>query len=106
MSSLILDSKPWFTTPEKMKKELIVSPSGNNVKLLCDASGNPPPTVVWYKDGKRLTHVLQDPDPILPHQFTLTLPSVIPDDKGVYTCNVSNAFGYISKTYKVEVAGN
>ncbi|XP_041428394.1 hemicentin-2 isoform X1 [Xenopus laevis] len=53
------------------------------VVLECDVSGNPPPSVTWWKDGFLL--------PI--HGPKLQINSVSIDDEGVYTCVATNFAG-------------
>ena len=36
----------------------------------------------------------------------LSLKDLLPSDTGSYTCNVSNSFGWINHTLKVDVHGN
>ena len=89
-----------------MKIKLLVFPTGNSARMVCAAGGYPPPTVAWYKNGKRFTKIdKDDPHPISPHDFTIQIRALIPDDSGVYTCNVSNKLGYINKSYTLEVQG-
>lgn len=35
-----------------MDKKLLAIPAANTVKFRCPASGNPPPTIHWLKNGK------------------------------------------------------
>ena len=35
----------------------------------------------------------------------LSLKDLLPSDTGSYTCNVSNSFGWINHTFKVDVHG-
>lgn len=43
---------PQWVTPEKMEKQLHVVPASKTVKFRCQASGNPLPSLRWYKNGK------------------------------------------------------
>lgn len=43
---------PYWTRPERMDKKLLAVPAANTVKFRCAASGNPPPTIHWLKNGK------------------------------------------------------
>ncbi|KAF4106111.1 fibroblast growth factor receptor 2 [Onychostoma macrolepis] len=95
---------PHWTSPEKMEKKLHAVPAANTVKFRCAAGGNPKPEMRWLKNGKpfkqedrmggyklRLQH------------WTLIMESVVPSDKGNYTCVVENAFGSINHTYTLDV---
>ncbi|RXN09435.1 fibroblast growth factor receptor 2 isoform X1 [Labeo rohita] len=95
---------PYWTSPEKMEKKLHAVPAANTVKFRCAAAGNPKPEMRWLKNGKpfkqedrmggyklRLQH------------WTLIMESVVPSDKGNYTCVVENAYGSINHTYTLDV---
>lgn len=43
---------PEWTHPEKMEKKLHAVPASKTVKFRCQASGNPTPSLKWYKNGK------------------------------------------------------
>lgn len=43
---------PQWAQPEKMEKKLHAVPASKTVKFRCQASGNPTPTLKWYKNGK------------------------------------------------------
>ncbi|XP_042593459.1 fibroblast growth factor receptor 2 isoform X6 [Cyprinus carpio] len=95
---------PYWTSPDKMEKKLHAVPAANTVKFRCAAAGNPKPEMRWLKNGKpfkqedrmggyklRLQH------------WTLIMESVVPSDKGNYTCVVENAYGSINHTYTLDV---
>ena len=94
---------PRFTVPQsKMRRSLLAVPVGNSVRLDCSADGNPRPTVKWYKDGK-----LFKERKLYSSRWTtlLSLKDLVPSDTGSYLCNVSNSYGWINHTYKVDVHG-
>uniref|UniRef100_A0A672PUP1 Fibroblast growth factor receptor 2 n=1 Tax=Sinocyclocheilus grahami TaxID=75366 RepID=A0A672PUP1_SINGR len=87
-----------------MEKKLHAVPAANTVKFRCAAAGNPKPEMRWLKNGKpfkqedrmggyklRLQH------------WTLIMESVVPSDKGNYTCMLENAYGSINHTYTLDV---
>lgn len=43
---------PQWVQPGKMEKKLHAVPASKTVKFRCQASGNPTPTLKWYKNGK------------------------------------------------------
>ncbi|KAJ4941977.1 hypothetical protein JOQ06_011848 [Pogonophryne albipinna] len=43
---------PQWAHPEKMEKKLHVVPASRTMKFRCQASGNPNPTLKWYKNGR------------------------------------------------------
>ncbi|XP_078358900.1 fibroblast growth factor receptor 4-like [Oculina patagonica] len=96
---------PRFTVPkEKLARNLLAFPVGNSVKLDCSADGHPRPTVRWYKDGA-LFQQRKGGSRLYLSSWTLllTMKDLVPTDTGKYTCNVSNAYGWINHTYVVDV---
>lgn len=56
---------------------------GKELELQCNVSGNPAPTQFqWFKDNKQV-----------PGSSRIFKKSVGREDKGDYTCNVTNSFG-------------
>ena len=43
---------PQWVAPDKMEKRLHAVPASKTVKFRCQATGNPAPTLQWYKNGK------------------------------------------------------
>ena len=96
---------PRFTvTQDKLSRSHLALPVGNSVKLDCSAEGHPRPTVTWYKDGTRFLKRKGGVRLNL-SQWTLLLNilDIVPSDTGKYTCNVSNAYGWINHTYYLNV---
>jgi len=54
----------------------------NALNLTCGATGNPPPTYRWYRDGKLLT------GEVLPYLY---IGETTPEDRGYYHCEVMNS---------------
>ncbi|XP_022781606.1 fibroblast growth factor receptor-like 1, partial [Stylophora pistillata] len=96
---------PIFTVRQyKRKRNLLAVPVGNSVKLDCSADGNPRPIVKWYKDGKLFKERKGGSKVYLSAWTTvLSLKDLVPSDTGSYRCNVSNSYGWINHTYKVDV---
>uniref|UniRef100_A0AAX7SW47 Fibroblast growth factor receptor n=1 Tax=Astatotilapia calliptera TaxID=8154 RepID=A0AAX7SW47_ASTCA len=51
-SQKLMPMAPQWAHPEKMEKKLHAVPASKTVKFKCQASGNPTPTLKWYKNGK------------------------------------------------------
>ncbi|XP_053319012.1 fibroblast growth factor receptor 1 isoform X1 [Spea bombifrons] len=97
-------NRPFWSTPEKMEKKLHAVPAARNVKFRCPAGGNPAPTLRWLKNGKEFK-----PDhriggyKVRSQTWSLIMDSVVPSDKGNYTCIVENKYGSINHTYQLDV---
>ena len=104
---LCFTGAPRFTLRQiTMRRNLLAVPVGNSVKLDCSADGNPRPTVKWYKNGKHFKESIGGNKLYLSRWTTLLrLKDLVPSDAGSYMCNVSNSYGWISHTYKVDVHG-
>ncbi|XP_035761697.1 fibroblast growth factor receptor 3 isoform X7 [Neolamprologus brichardi] len=95
---------PYWTKPERMDKKLLAVPAANTVKFRCAASGNPPPTIHWLKNGKEFKGEQRMGGIKLRHQqWSLVMESAVPSDRGNYTCVVQNKYGSISHTYQLDV---
>ena len=105
--ALYLLAAPKFTvSADKLARNLLAFPVGNSVKLDCSADGYPRPTVRWYKDGALFQQRKGGSRLYLsPWTLLLTMKDLVPTDTGKYTCNVSNAYGWINHTYHVDVHG-
>ena len=89
-----------------MSRNLLTVPVGRSVKLDCSAEGNPRPTVKWYKDGNLFKERKSGYKLYWSRWATmLILKGLVPSDAGSYMCNVSNSYGWINHTYKVDVHG-
>ena len=71
--------------------EIVTAPSnktvteGNGATLFCNATGNPPPSIAWTKQGRNT---------VLSTSDTLTLTNLRKGDNGaVYICKVQNNLG-------------
>ena len=86
-----------------MSRTLHAVPVGNSIKLDCSSKGIPRPSVVWFKNGNEFKSRKDSPLILDRYQYVLNLKDVVPSDSGQYTCNVSNPYGWINHTYKVDV---
>uniref|UniRef100_A0A8B9GND7 Fibroblast growth factor receptor n=2 Tax=Telluraves TaxID=3073808 RepID=A0A8B9GND7_9PSIT len=95
---------PYWTYPEKMEKKLHAVPAAKTVKFKCPSSGTPNPTLRWLKNGKEFK-----PDhriggyKVRYATWSIIMDSVVPSDKGNYTCVVENKYGSINHTYQLDV---
>uniref|UniRef100_A0A8C7ZXP3 Fibroblast growth factor receptor n=1 Tax=Oryzias sinensis TaxID=183150 RepID=A0A8C7ZXP3_9TELE len=95
---------PQWIDPEKMEKKLHAVPASKTVKFRCPASGNPIPTLKWYKNGREFKkdHRIGG-FKVREHMWSIIMESVVPSDKGNYTCVVENQYGSINHTYQLDV---
>ncbi|KAM5170586.1 fibroblast growth factor receptor 1 isoform 1-T1 [Mantella aurantiaca] len=97
-------NRPYWANPEKMEKKLHAVPAAKTVKFRCPAGGTPTPTLRWLKNGKEFK-----PDhriggyKVRSQTWSLIMDSVVPSDKGNYTCIVENKYGNINHTYQLDV---
>ncbi|XP_058860464.1 fibroblast growth factor receptor 3-like isoform X7 [Acipenser ruthenus] len=98
------DSAPYWTRPERMEKRLLAVPAANTVRFRCQAAGNPIPAIHWLKNGKEFRGEHRIGGIKLRHQqWSLVMESVVPSDRGNYTCIVENKHGSLSHTYQLDV---
>lgn len=78
-------------------------PLGRSIALECEASGKPPPTFRWLKNGRELT---------LGGRFRLEtkggtawlhISDALDIDEGDYTCEASNALGSVTTTARLKI---
>ncbi|XP_029921461.1 fibroblast growth factor receptor 1b [Myripristis murdjan] len=95
---------PQWIMPEKMEKQLHAVPASKTVKFRCQATGNPTPSLRWYKNGKEFRKDQRIGGfKIRDHMWTLIMESVVPSDEGNYTCVVQNEYGSLKHTYLLDV---
>ena len=91
-----------FTSPSGITIQLppviIVSPVTTFLRLYqrlvlrCIATGNPQPTIAWYKDGRGIA---REVSPLL------VIEEVELSDRGVYHCTATNTLGNVNSTSAV-----
>ncbi|XP_077585327.1 fibroblast growth factor receptor 2 isoform X7 [Stigmatopora nigra] len=97
-------SAPYWTSAAKMEKKLHAVPAANTVKFRCAAGGNPRPKLRWLKNSRPFHQEdRMGGYKVRSQHWTLIMESVVPSDKGNYTCLVENEFGSISHTYTLDV---
>uniref|UniRef100_A0A4W3H7L6 Fibroblast growth factor receptor n=2 Tax=Callorhinchus milii TaxID=7868 RepID=A0A4W3H7L6_CALMI len=95
---------PHWTHIDRMEKRLHVVPAANTVKFRCPAAGTPVPTIRWLKNGREFRGEQRIGGIKLRHQhWSLVMESVVPSDRGNYTCVVENKYGSINHSYQLEV---
>ncbi|XP_030058462.1 fibroblast growth factor receptor 2 isoform X3 [Microcaecilia unicolor] len=95
---------PYWTSSEKMEKRLHAVPAANTVKFRCPAGGNPIPKLRWLKNGREFKQEHRIGGYKVRNQhWSLIMESVVPSDKGNYTCIVENEYGSINHTYHLDV---
>lgn len=66
--------------------------SGEQLRLVCHASGSPPPAITWNRDNAVLTRGSE-----------LAIESVDSHHTGLYTCVAENDLGVARKVYRLDV---
>ncbi|CAK6951821.1 fibroblast growth factor receptor 2 isoform X4 [Scomber scombrus] len=95
---------PYWTSSAKMEKKLHAVPAANTVKFRCAAGGNPRPKLRWLKNSRPFRQEdRMGGYKVRSQHWTLIMESVVPSDKGNYTCLVENEFGAINHTYTLDV---
>uniref|UniRef100_A0A672NUU1 Fibroblast growth factor receptor n=1 Tax=Sinocyclocheilus grahami TaxID=75366 RepID=A0A672NUU1_SINGR len=101
---LMVSMAPHWAQPEKMEKKLHAVPASKTVKFRCQAEGNPTPKLRWLKNGKEFKRDQRIGGyKLREHMWTIIMESVVPSDKGNYTCLVENEYGSINHTYQLDV---
>ncbi|XP_066501028.1 fibroblast growth factor receptor 1-A isoform X1 [Hoplias malabaricus] len=103
-SQELLPMAPVWAQPDKMEKKLHAVPASRTVKFRCPANGNPTPTLKWLKNGKEFKRDQRIGGfKVRDQLWSIIMDSVVPSDKGNYTCVVENKYGSINHTYQLDV---
>ncbi|XP_060139053.1 fibroblast growth factor receptor 1 isoform X1 [Zootoca vivipara] len=95
---------PYWTYPEKMEKKLHAVPAAKTVKFKCPSSGTPTPSLHWLKNGREFKPDHRIGGYKVRHAtWSIIMDSVVPSDKGNYTCIVENKYGTLNHTYQLDV---
>lgn len=73
---------------------------GRTMKLPCPVEGDPPPLIMWTKDGRNI-HSGWTRFRVLQHG--LRIKEVEPEDAGTYICKATNGFGSVNINYTLIV---
>ncbi|XP_016098770.1 fibroblast growth factor receptor 1-A-like [Sinocyclocheilus grahami] len=100
----LLPMAPVWAQPDQMEKKLHAVPASKTVKFRCRANGNPTPTLKWLKNSKEFKKDQRIGGyKVRERMWTIIMESVVPSDKGNYTCLVENKYGSINHTYQLDV---
>lgn len=95
---------PYWTHVQRMEKRLHAVPAGNTIKFRCPAMGSPMPSIRWLKNGREFRGEHRIGGIKLRQQhWSLVMESVVPSDRGNYTCVVENKYGAITYSYVLDV---
>ncbi|CAD7679772.1 unnamed protein product [Nyctereutes procyonoides] len=100
LPALTSEGAPVFLT-ELQNQEVL---DGYPVSFDCVVTGQPVPTVCWFKDGRMLEeddHYMISEDQQGGHQLIIT--AVVPADMGVYRCMAENSVGVSSTKAELRV---
>ncbi|XP_026558988.1 hemicentin-1 [Pseudonaja textilis] len=90
-------------TIEGPQQEWINETIRNPITLTCDATGIPPPSITWLKNGKPLENSATHELLILPGGNKLQIARPHYSDNGNYSCIASNVEGKAKKFYVLSV---
>ncbi|XP_004688211.1 PREDICTED: hemicentin-1 [Condylura cristata] len=76
---------------------------GENVELVCNANGIPPPQIQWLRDGKPITNSEAERIRVTVNGSTLNIYGALPSDMGKYTCVATNPAGEEDRIFNVNV---
>ncbi|XP_040533545.1 hemicentin-1 isoform X17 [Gallus gallus] len=88
---------------EGPEEELVIETISNPVAFICDATGIPPPTLVWLKNGKPLENSNSLDVHIFSGGSRLQIAHSQLLDSGTYTCIASNVEGKAQKRFVLSV---
>lgn len=95
----------WLSGPPRVSEKVVHRQSariGSAIKLPCPVEGDPPPLIMWTKDGRNI-HSGWIRFRIL--RMGLKIKEVEADDSGTYICKATNGFGSVNINYTLIVIG-
>lgn len=90
-----------FNTSEPSMTVLINQP----VTMLCSVEAEPPPIIVWLKDGQIINDLINPFISIVDDGQKLQLLRARESDRGQYSCKVSNIAGNDTRQFLLNVLG-
>ena len=73
--------------------------TGTEVEFTCVTSGSPPPDITWFFNGEQL----EGDERRMIDGGTLTIPSSMPEDSGMYQCLAENPSGSQSASWTAQI---
>ncbi|PNF38128.1 hypothetical protein B7P43_G14606, partial [Cryptotermes secundus] len=92
---------PTFITP--LRDIAVVS--GQNARFECIVQAEPPPNILWSKNGRIIENSQNYQIQYRNGVCRLTIPQAFPEDAGSYTCTATNMLGTIGTTGSLQVPG-
>ncbi|XP_035222665.1 hemicentin-1-like isoform X3 [Stegodyphus dumicola] len=74
---------------------------GKPLRIDCEASGTPPPSITWLKNGLPLSE--KDHVQFVNNNYALLFTYTLPDEAGVYTCIATNNAGSVEQKFNLTV---
>ncbi|KAM4629779.1 hemicentin-1 [Polymixia lowei] len=84
-------------------EETVIETISNPVTLACDATGIPPPSLAWLKNGRSIENSESLEMHILSGGSKLQIARSQLSDSGAYTCVASNVEGKVQKSYHLTI---
>uniref|UniRef100_A0A3P9P2L9 Fibroblast growth factor receptor-like 1 n=1 Tax=Poecilia reticulata TaxID=8081 RepID=A0A3P9P2L9_POERE len=103
---LALASADFKTCPPRVAGKVAHRQSvrlGRTAKLACPVEGDPPPLMMWTKDGR---HIHSGWTRFRVLQHGLRIKEVETEDAGTYVCKATNGFGSVNINYTLIVIGD
>lgn len=75
---------------------------GRSIKLPCPVTGNPPPLIMWTKDGVTIHSGWER---FRVRSEGLKVNDVVIEDSGSYICRATNGFGSVSVNFTLTITG-
>nr|CAD7399315.1 unnamed protein product [Timema cristinae] len=92
---------PTFITP--LRDIAVVS--GQTARFECIVQAEPPPNVLWSKNGRIIENCQDYQIQYRNGVCRLTIPQAFPEDAGNYTCTATNMLGTIGSSGTLQVPG-
>ena len=74
--------------------------TGQNVKMVCNVSGDPEPQIIWRREDGNLP-----PERSVQDKNSFAISQVVPQDEGVYICEAHNIVGTLTVSASLSVHG-